>query len=230
MRRRNDSSPRRRPKVRSSAAGLVGQEHRLEVHGERARAEVAGVGEVRRARGPAPERAKRRLELSAPLGQLIHLGRRGRREGAPADDAVGLELAEALGEHVRARGREARADVGEALRARSSARAGSGSPSAHRPARARGRARRGRCMCASSWPSCSSEYPLVLNLSTVRLVFRTIVVEVKVQANERRNEMSLKDCRVGTAVAGLGPGTRQGVLRGQARPRARRAERRDGHV
>ena len=95
---------------------LVGQEHRLEVHRERAGAEVAGVGEVGRAGCPVAEGAEGRLELAAPLGELINLGRRRGRERTPAaDDAVSLELAKALGEHVRARGRQARADVGEAL-------------------------------------------------------------------------------------------------------------------
>src|SRR5688572_9284349 len=71
---------------------------------------------MRRARGPATEGAKCRFELAAPVGQLIDLRCRRRGKRAAPDDAVRLELAEALREHVRACARKARADVGEALR------------------------------------------------------------------------------------------------------------------
>ena len=92
-------------------------EHRLE-------REHRGVGAERRVRGrdrrlaaPAAEPEHDRLELAAPVGQLVHLrGGRGRELVAP-DDAALLKLAQALREHVGADVRQAGAQVGEALRA-----------------------------------------------------------------------------------------------------------------
>lgn len=57
------------------------------------------------------------LELMAPPGQLVHLGAGGRRQPAAAEDLGLLELAQALGEDVRAHVWQAGPQIGEALRA-----------------------------------------------------------------------------------------------------------------
>jgi hypothetical protein len=64
---------------------------------------------------PAAEREDHRLELAPAVGQLVHVRGGGRREVVAPDDAVVLELAQALGEHVRADPGQTRAQVGEAL-------------------------------------------------------------------------------------------------------------------
>ena len=72
-------------------------------------------GALRGPGAPAPERVEDVLELGAPLGQLIHARGGGRRQRAPAQDARGLQLAEALGQHVGAGVGKAGAQIGEAL-------------------------------------------------------------------------------------------------------------------
>ena len=81
---------------------------------ERVDAELAS-GQRRGAAAPAREREDHRLEPATPLRQLVD-GRVGRwSELAPLNRAAVLELVQALREHVGARARQPRPQVGEAL-------------------------------------------------------------------------------------------------------------------
>ncbi|MNN79305.1 hypothetical protein D3C81_1959350 [compost metagenome] len=55
---------------------------------------------LRRARGPAAQHHEDRLDLIAPVGQLIDLDRGGRRKLAALDDAGGLQPLQSLSQDV----------------------------------------------------------------------------------------------------------------------------------
>ena len=69
-----------------------------------------------RERGPAPERKDDLLEITAPVGERVDVRRRRRRELVALDDARALEFAQAIGDDVGARVREASLEIGETLR------------------------------------------------------------------------------------------------------------------
>ncbi len=75
------------------------------------------LGRRRRAGAPGAETGHDQLQLFAPLGQLVDLGRRRRRQFATMDDAGLLELTQTLGEDVGACVWQSATEVGEALRA-----------------------------------------------------------------------------------------------------------------
>ena len=99
----------------AQALGPLGIEHRLQREHHRVDAELAPLRRERRLASPPAEGEHDRLELPAPVGQLVHAraGRRG--ELGALHDARLLELAQPLGQHVRADVGQAGAQVGEAL-------------------------------------------------------------------------------------------------------------------
>ena len=97
--------------------GGSGVEQRLERDHEGVGAERGVARRERRLAAPAAELEDDRLEREAAVGELVDARARRRRELATAEEPGLLELAQALGEHVGAQVRQARAQVGEALRA-----------------------------------------------------------------------------------------------------------------
>ena len=92
-----------------------GVEHRLQRDRERVGTQRVGLLGQRYTAPPPPERVQHRLELGAPLGQLVDARARRRGQLAPPDQSGPLEVAQPLGEHVRADVRQPFTQVGEPL-------------------------------------------------------------------------------------------------------------------
>src|SRR5919112_5200025 len=104
--------------ARSEALCGARVEHRSEGEDERIDPQC-GVARPRRGAGsPAPQLGNDRLELLAPVSELIDPGSRRRGKHPAPHDPGSLELAQALGEDVGAHIRQAGAQVGEALGAK----------------------------------------------------------------------------------------------------------------
>src|SRR5919112_1953715 len=101
--------------ARSEALCGARVEHRSEGEDERIDPQC-GVARPRRGAGsPAPQLGNDRLELLAPVSELVDPGSRRRGKLPAPHDPGPLELAPALGEDVWARARQAGAQIGEAL-------------------------------------------------------------------------------------------------------------------
>jgi len=100
---------------RPESSGGLGVEHRAEREDECIDSNGGALREMGRPGGPAAERHDGKLELQAPVGQLVHPGAGRRGKPAPAHDRHSLELRQPLRENIRADAGQALPQVGEAL-------------------------------------------------------------------------------------------------------------------